>query len=85
MIFFYQIVMITQSVLRLFSDLDIYPKKNEKNELTNCSSRYLSFCHSNVAEEEIAKQFPTEHREVIICAIPWQKSGRLEHDYATKS
>jgi hypothetical protein len=24
-------------------------------------------------------------REVIICAIPWQKSGRLEHDSATKN
>jgi hypothetical protein len=26
--------------------------------------------YSNVAEEEIAKQFPTERREMIFCAIP---------------
>jgi hypothetical protein len=26
--------------------------------------------YSNVAEEEIAMQFPTERREMIFCAIP---------------
>jgi hypothetical protein len=35
---------------------------------TDLLDLYIYF-YSNVAEEEIAKQFPTERREIIFCAI----------------
>jgi uncharacterized protein (DUF433 family) len=33
------------------------------------SQQILAQFYSNVAEEEIAKQFPTKRREMIFCAI----------------
>jgi hypothetical protein len=38
----------------------------------NMSEFYPSY-YSNLAEEEIAKQFQTERREMIFCAIPMTK------------
>jgi hypothetical protein len=40
--------------------------------------------YSNVAEEEIAKQFPTERREMIFCAIHMTEKWPLFFAFETE-
>jgi hypothetical protein len=47
-----------------------HQKKLDSNGIHILICEFLTSYYSNVAEEEIAKQFPTERREMIFCAIP---------------
>jgi hypothetical protein len=51
----------------------------EGHIVCTCYFKRCSGDFSNVAEEEIAKQFPTERREMIFCAIPMTEKWPFLH------
>jgi hypothetical protein len=71
----------TRLEVKITSRMTMSTKRSCTTE-TNLTLQVITV-FSNVAEEEIAKQFPTERREMIFCAIPMTEKWPFWHYLVT--